>query len=94
METLRLNASIPGPQPRISPAGAFLNDYGPLPAGTRVSAQAYSLHRNEEIFPEPENWDPYRWTQGHGTSEMMKWFWAFSSGGRMCIGSNLALLGE
>jgi cytochrome P450 len=23
---------------------------------------------------------------------MVKWFWAFGSGGRMCVGSNLALL--
>lgn len=26
--------------------------------------------------------------------EMLRWFWAFGSGGRMCIGSNLAMQGE
>ncbi|KAE9371836.1 cytochrome P450 [Stipitochalara longipes BDJ] len=99
METLRLRPSVPGSQPRIMPLSdrrspLSVCGHTSIPAGTRVSAQAYSLHRNVEVFPEPELWKPRRWldaTQDE-RDEMMKWFWAFGSGGRMCIGNNLAIL--
>jgi cytochrome P450 len=52
-----------------------------------VNMSPYSLHRNAEVFPEPLKFDPERWL---GPTEqvalMNRWFWAFSSGGRMCIG--------
>ncbi|KAI9658917.1 MAG: hypothetical protein M1821_001877 [Bathelium mastoideum] len=97
LETLRRHPAIPGPQPRITPAGGKpceLAGYADLPAGVRVSAQAYSLHRNEDVFPEPEVWRPERWREAgeEQLREMQRWFWAFGSGGRMCVGSNLAML--
>ncbi|KAL2868865.1 cytochrome P450 [Aspergillus lucknowensis] len=95
-ETLRLHASIPGIQPRVTPSPACtLVGYNNIPANTRVNAQAYSLHRNPEVFPEPETWEPKRWLKDHNSpsdlEERKRWFWAFGSGGRMCVGSNLAL---
>lgn len=98
METLRLHAAIPGNQPRITPASATLGPPGHtisgLPANVRVHAQAWSLHRNPEVFPEPETWNPARWldSSDEQLKEMQRWFWAFGSGGRMCVGSNLAML--
>lgn len=111
METLRLHAAIPGPQPRVTPAGgASLGPYANLPAGVRVASQAWSLHRNPDVFPEPDQWRPERWLDANGDlltadstdaegggerfREMMRWFWAFGSGGRMCIGSHLAVYGK
>ena len=97
METLRLHAAIPGPQPRITPAGlTTLVGYKNIPAGVRVSAQPYSLHRNPKVFPEPETWKPERWLDANPAQkeEMMRWFWAFSSGGRMCIGNHFAMQGN
>lgn len=103
METLRLYAPIPGPQPRQTPyTGVSLAGSPPLPGGVRVSAQAHSLHRNPDVFPEPEVWRPERWlaTEGEGKEgrdrreEMGRWFWAFGSGGRMCVGNNFAMQGE
>ena len=93
METLRLHSPIPGPQPRITPSQpATLAGYSSLPPNIRVSAQAYSLHRNPDVFPDPESWKPERWLQPSDKQEEMKrWFWAFGSGGRMCVGSNLAM---
>ncbi|CAF9916085.1 MAG: hypothetical protein HETSPECPRED_002752 [Heterodermia speciosa] len=94
METLRLYAPIPGPQPRITPhTPASLANSLPLPPNIRVSAQAYSLHRNPTVFPSPENWDPSRWTSASKPEleEMNRWFWAFGSGGRMCVGSKFAM---
>ncbi|KAI4089791.1 MAG: hypothetical protein LQ344_005156 [Seirophora lacunosa] len=94
METLRRHAVIPGSQPRITPATpTSLAGSPPLPGGVKVSAQAYSLHRNEEVFATAEAWNPKRWLQASAKDreEMMRWFWAFGSGGRMCIGNNFAM---
>lgn len=95
METLRLHAAIPGGQPRMTPPNATLGDFTGLPAGVRVNAQAYSLHRNEEVFPEAEEWRPQRWLEAteEQQKQMGRWFWAFGSGGRMCVGSNFAIQG-
>ncbi|OJJ47757.1 hypothetical protein ASPZODRAFT_63070 [Penicilliopsis zonata CBS 506.65] len=94
-ETLRLHAPIPGIQPRVTPyPSCQLAGYSDIPPNTRVNAQAWSLHRNPDVFPSPETWQPKRWmdtTDPVKLEEMKRWFWAFGSGGRMCVGSNLAL---
>ncbi|RSL54828.1 hypothetical protein CEP54_009700 [Fusarium duplospermum] len=97
METLRLHAPIPGPQPRDTPKdGCSIAGYH-IPGGVRIASMAYSLHRDPNVFPQPESWKPERWLpedgKDTGTShrEMHRQFWAFGSGGRMCVGSNFAL---
>ncbi|KAK6211106.1 cytochrome P450 [Colletotrichum tabaci] len=97
METLRLHAPIPGPEPRRTP------HYPPcrldglqIPGGVRVAALGYALHRNADVFPKPEMWDHTRWLENpeidkQQRRQMMRYFWAFGSGGRMCIGSNFAM---
>ena len=104
-ETLRLHAAIPGNQPRITPSspstlGTNGYEVSGLPPNVRVQAQAWSLHREASVFPSPDSWEPARWLNrsdgGNSTPEqlreMQRWFWAFGSGGRMCVGSNLAML--
>jgi cytochrome P450 len=98
METLRLHAPIPGAQPRQTPeSGCRIGPYH-VPGGVRIAALAYALHRDESVFPEPEKWDHTRWLPSCADEEDRKrrnrQFWAFSSGGRMCIGSNFAMHGE
>lgn len=99
LEILRLHAPIPGMQPRISPfkpAGSTLgppgHEYTNIPGGVRVSAMAYTLHRIEDVFPDPEKFSPDRWltASSEQLKEMHRHFWAFGSGGRMCIGSHFA----
>ncbi|KAJ5911698.1 uncharacterized protein N7473_001001 [Penicillium subrubescens] len=95
-ETLRLHAPIPGIQPRVTPEpSCSLAGYDNIPGNIRVNAQAYSLHRNPQVFPDPESWQPKRWLKEENSLEELeerrRWFWAFGSGGRMCVGSNLAL---
>lgn len=105
METLRLHQAIPGPQPRVTPhtsTGIQLASYTNIPGDVRVSANAYCLHRNAAVFPNPTSWIPKRWALNPAAAdrekeqarlkEMHRWFWTFGSGGRMCIGSNLAML--
>ena len=52
-EALRCYGAAPGSLPRIVPqAGASLAGYH-VPGGVEVSTQAYSLHRDPDIFPDP-----------------------------------------
>ncbi|KAI1326979.1 putative benzoate 4-monooxygenase cytochrome P450 [Xylariaceae sp. FL0255] len=92
-ETLRLHAPLPGPEPRSCPFEDVVIDGYEVPAGTVVSIAPYTLHRNESVFPDPGAFRPERWLgeMGGDVGEMKKWFWAFSSGGRMCIGLHLAM---
>ncbi|KAH6887004.1 putative benzoate 4-monooxygenase cytochrome P450 [Thelonectria olida] len=90
-ETLRLYAPLPASEPRSLPVDTTIDGYL-IPAGTVVSMSPYTLHRNPDVFPEPLQFKPERWLGECGDLvEMKKWFWAFSSGGRMCIGLHLAM---
>ncbi|KAJ5718425.1 benzoate 4-monooxygenase cytochrome P450, partial [Penicillium malachiteum] len=90
-ETLRLYAPLPASEPRLLPVDTTIDGYL-IPAGTVVSMSPYTLHRNPDVFPEPLKFKPERWLGQFGDLfEMKKWFWAFSSGGRMCIGIHLAM---
>jgi len=99
METLRIKAAIPGSQPRMTPYPSCTIGKYEIPGGVRVGAAAYSLHRNVSVYPSPSIWDHKRWLDSPGQNnearrERDRWFWAFSSGGRMCIGSNFAMQGK
>ena len=60
-ETLRLYTAVPGVLPRVVPEeGAQLAGFN-LPRGTIVSTQAYSMHRDPNIFPDPLTFNPERW---------------------------------
>lgn len=89
-ETLRLYAPLPGSEPRSLSKTATIDGFV-IPARTVVSISPYALHRNPDIFKDPSAFNPERWLDSRGSAEMKKWFWAFSSGGRMCIGMHLAM---
>ncbi|MBE3046280.1 cytochrome P450 [Candidatus Bathyarchaeota archaeon] len=60
-ETLRLYAAAPSGLPRVvPPGGAELGGHW-LPGGSTVTTQAYTLHRNPTVFPQPELFNPSRW---------------------------------
>ncbi|KHN96133.1 Cytochrome P450 [Metarhizium album ARSEF 1941] len=97
METLRLHAPIPGPQPRCTPRpGCQVGGYD-IPGGVRIASLAHTLHLDERVYPDARRWDHARWLAQASDAEtrklMNRHFWAFGSGGRMCIGSNFALAG-
>ena len=100
METLRLNAAIPGGQPRQTPfPTSTIGKFSNIPGGTRIAAQAHSIHRSPAVYPNPDCWDVTRWLDDRNgyteeqSRERDRWFWAFGSGGRMCVGSNFAIHG-
>lgn len=92
-ETLRLYAPLPATEPRVhtSSKGTFIDGWN-IPAGTVVGMDPYTMHRNCDVFRDPLVFRPDRWLADQGPetedekANMRRWFWAFSSGGRMCIG--------
>ncbi|RAQ41595.1 benzoate 4-monooxygenase cytochrome P450 [Aspergillus flavus] len=90
-ETLRLFAPLPASEPRSSPEATTIAGYL-IPRRTVVSISPYTLHRNAEVFKNPLEFNPDRWLDpSQDLTEMNRFFWAFSSGGRMCIGMHLAM---
>ncbi|KAL2062017.1 hypothetical protein VTL71DRAFT_6283 [Oculimacula yallundae] len=90
-ETLRLYAPLPASEPRCLPVDCTIDGFR-IPARTVVSMSPYTLHRNPEVFKDPLGFNPDRWLGNEkDVGEMKKLFWAFSSGGRMCIGIHLAM---
>ena len=67
-----------------------------LPAGTVVCTQAWSMHRNPDVFPSPESFLPERWlkstTPADHLQQMHQHLIAFGTGSRVCGGQNLAHL--
>ncbi|KAL8637389.1 MAG: hypothetical protein Q9228_005330 [Teloschistes exilis] len=93
-ESLRLRGAQPVPNPRVTPFNepTQIGPYEKIPGGVRVNCFAWCLHRNEAVFPDCESWRPERWLGGYGDrAEQEKWFWAFGSGSRKCLGDNLAM---
>ena len=86
-EGLRCFPAIPMSLPRYVPQGGRSIDGFFLPERTVVSCQAMSVHRiNHLVFPEPDKFCPERWLETEGDADRRRHQWAFSSGGRGCIG--------
>jgi benzoate 4-monooxygenase len=57
-----------------------------------VSVPIYLAHRDPNIFPNPEEFDPQRWMNPEERRRMESYFIPFSTGGRGCIGRNISYL--
>ncbi|KAK5992938.1 Cytochrome P450 monooxygenase orf2 [Cladobotryum mycophilum] len=87
-EAMRLYSAAPCTLPRtVPPGGVELAGYW-LDQGTDVSAQAYSLHRDPLIFPNPDEFVPSRWESP--TKAMKDSYMPFGRGPRVCLGLHLA----
>lgn len=87
-ETLRLYGAVPAGMPRDVPAGGAVIGGYHLDAGVTVAAQPYTVNRNPEVFPNPDEFNPDRWL--HETREMNDSIFTFGGGSRICIGLHLA----
>ncbi|OAP60359.1 hypothetical protein AYL99_05361 [Fonsecaea erecta] len=90
-EGLRCFPPIPMSMPRYVPAGGSVIEGHFIPEGTIVSCQAYTLHKDPAVFPQPLEFLPERWLDKAGEAERNRLFFAFSSGGRGCLGRHLAI---
>ncbi|KAJ4397491.1 hypothetical protein N0V93_001721 [Gnomoniopsis smithogilvyi] len=87
-ETLRLYPAVGGGLLRTVPSqGATIVGHR-IPPGTIVSCQAYSLHRDPNIFANPDVFHPDRWDAP--TTAMKTAMMAWGGGERACIGLDLA----
>ena len=93
-ESLRMYSPLPAFEPRVCSVDTVIDGYS-IPAGTVIGMSPYCLHRDENVYPEPLKFTPERWLAEDGnlvteSDARNKYFWAFSSGARMCIGMHLA----
>ncbi|MDX3536745.1 cytochrome P450 [Streptomyces sp. MB09-01] len=61
-----------------------------FPTGTDFFFSAYLLHHDPTVFPDPDRFDPDRWTSPAGPA-VRRAFIPFGAGKRKCIGDSLAL---
>lgn len=90
-ESLRMRPNST-PLPRITPHDKSVSISGVdgIPAGTRVNCFQWFLHRNPEMWTQPNAWVPERWLDPNGAERTdMPPLWAFVTGPRACIGTQL-----
>ena len=94
-EGMRLLPPVATDLVRRTPPECLIIDGVKVPGNTDVSISAYTSHRDPDVFPDPERWDPDRWIVNRGT-ELMKDMLAswvpFSAGYRTCMGRNVAIV--
>lgn len=64
----------------------------PVPKGMNVMACQWTAHRNPQFFPEPETFNPDRWTNGLAKQLPMGAYFPFSLGGRVCLGKAFGMM--
>jgi cytochrome P450 len=96
-EALRLAPPKPGGLPRIVLPGGTHIDGHYIPAGTTVGVSHYVIHRDPNVFSNPNEFIPERWIVSDTVSEeqialQKKSFCPFGIGPMNCIGKNIAYL--
>ena len=90
-ESLRLTPPNTMNVPRLTPPEGLRIMGEWIPGNTTVHSPPYSIHRNENVFPEPEKYKPDRWLV-EAAKELQPHFVTFSKGARGCIGMNITYL--
>ncbi|KAF2171494.1 hypothetical protein M409DRAFT_63740 [Zasmidium cellare ATCC 36951] len=89
-EVLRLYGSAPGSLPRRTPEGGIAVTGYFVPAGVTVTTQIYTIHRDAEIFPDPDKFDPSRFYNRSLSADERRALAPFGGGTRLCLGIHLA----
>ncbi|KZT53068.1 cytochrome P450 [Calocera cornea HHB12733] len=92
-EVLRMYPSVPGLLPRVVPKDGMTVRNQFIPPGTAVAMQAWTIHRDPEVFPEPDTFNPSRWLDASEIElkAMNARFMPFSAGTRSCVGEEFAM---
>jgi cytochrome P450 len=61
-----------------------------LPADTEVLMSLYALHRNPDLYPDPNRFDPDRWLPEQVAARPREHVVPFGAGNRKCIGDRYA----
>ncbi|KAL4961348.1 cytochrome P450 [Aspergillus stella-maris] len=93
-EALRIHFAMAIMLGRTAPRdGATIGGFY-MPPGTEVGINAWLLHRDPDIFPDPEAWKPERWLteDAEHLSRMNKAFFAFGAGQHVCSGRHISTM--
>ncbi|GBM41327.1 Cytochrome P450 4c3 [Araneus ventricosus] len=91
-ETSRLYPAAPW-FGRKTPEDTHTNISGHIiPKGTSCVVLTYFLHRDEEVFPDPEKFDPERFSRENCLKIPEYAYVPFSAGPRNCIGQRFAMM--
>ena len=63
-----------------------------IPPGTDIVVPTWGLHHNAKVWPEPEKFDPDRFSEENSASRSPYSFLPFSYGKRGCMGAQFSLL--
>lgn len=88
-ETMRLYPTVLTFTTRLATKTVTIDNLT-IPQGTRVVYNSWLLHRNPELWPEPEKFDPERFREGVEIHPCA--FAPFGLGERKCLGYQLALM--
>ncbi|XP_053103595.1 cytochrome P450 4B1-like isoform X2 [Hemicordylus capensis] len=89
-ESLRLYPPVPLIGRELNKPVTF-HDGRTLPKGFLVSLSIYGLHRNSEIWDDPELFNPLRFSPGNTEHRHPYAFLPFAAGPRNCIGQQFAM---
>ena len=89
-ESLRLYPSVPVVM-RATRHKMQIADHT-IPGDTTLATSIYHVHRNPEIWPEPEKFDPERFSAENQAGRDPYAYIPFSAGPRNCIGQKFAMV--
>lgn len=89
-ECFRLYPPVPQVYRQLNKPVTFV-DGRSLPAGSLISLHIYALHRNSTVWPDPEVFDPLRFSPENAAGRHPFAFMPFSAGPRNCIGQQFAM---
>ncbi|XP_043941744.1 cytochrome P450 4B1-like [Protopterus annectens] len=89
-ECLRLYPPVPGVGRTTTKTMTF-PDGRSVPAGTNIGINIYSIHRQPDIWEDPEVFDPSRFLPDRAANRHSYAFVPFAAGGRNCIGQHFAM---
>lgn len=89
-ESLRLIPPVPSMPRRALKDFVFMNHH--IPAGSHVGINPMMTHRLPDVWPDPERFDPLRFT-AENSKGRHKYAWVpFGGGGHMCLGLHFAYM--